>query len=403
MTVRTLTTTNRAGSTSTTRWDITTDVTLCQQTLEPSAYVVNPDKLATDLYECSLMIFLGLIRHPSAETVISQCLRTQLQRFRLWGSDFDAREGGLDGKIANSDRLKDVLLPVLGRMADSLVKIAHRRSQDSELMDVIAKVELLNEEALRTNFQTFLGEEDGEMGGLDVASILDDVTSSGSEVSTINELSETDELLQDVKFSNDCLFELGSVLQDSAERIVPSSDNVHRSTADSVNLLQNTAWPYIANVLEAFPSIDRDFVRRLGEANERRYHRLQTRRDKMVTGAQAYDVDTPGEESVLGSSSVQPSREGSTGIAQTDSTAPSTKLSSVFDTLTVSAPDPTRLKASKPALSVTSFASSLDESERRKRGRRLPKMPDDQPWGTPFNCSVCGDRLHNVWSSAEWV
>jgi hypothetical protein len=380
-----------------------TDVTLWQQTLEPSAYVVNPDKLATDLYECSLMIFLVLIRHPSAETVFSQCLRAQLQRLRLWGSDFDAREGGLDGKIANSDRLKDVLLPVLGRMADSLVKIAYRCSQDSELKDVISKVELLNEEALRTSFKTFLGEEDGEMDGLDIASILDDVTSSGSEVSTITELSENDELLQDVISSNDCLFELGSVLQDSAERIVPSSDNVRGSTGVSVNLLHNTAWPYISNVLEAFPSIDRDFARRLGEANERRYNLLQTRRDKMVTEAQASGIDIASEDSVLKSSSVQPSREGSTGFAQSDSTAPSTKLSSVFETLMVSAPDPTRFKASKTAPSVTTFASSLEESDQRKRGRRLPKMPDDQPWGTPFNCSVCGDKLHNVWSSAEWV
>lgn len=365
--------------------------------------MVNPDKLATDLYECSLMIFLVLIRHPSAETVFSQCLRTQLQRFRLWGSDFDAREGGLDKKIANSDRLKDVLLPVSGRMADFLVKIAHRCSQDTELEEVVSKVTLLNEEALKTNVQTLLGEEDGEMGGLDITSILDDVTSSGSEVSTITDLSEIDELLQDVKFSIDCLFELGSVLQDSAERIGSSSDNAHRSTAVSVNLLHNTAWPYISNVLEAFPSIDRDFARRLGEANERRYNRLQTRRDKTVTGAQASEIDTPGEGSALRSSSVHLSREGSTGFAQSDSTARSTKLSSVFDTLMVSAPDPTRLKASKTALSVTTFASSLDESDRRERGRRLPKMPDDQPWGTSFNCSVCGDKLHDVWSSAEWV
>lgn len=378
------------------------DITLWQKTLEPSGFVVNPDSLATDLYECSLRIFFVLIRHPSAEPVLLQPIRTQLQRFRLWGSDFDAREGGLDGKIANSDRLKDVLLPVLGRLADALAKIAHRRSQDNELEEVISRVRLLNEEVLG-NVRNGLDGEDADPDGLQFASILDEITSSGSEVSTIDESREIDELLQDVKSSNDCLFELGSVLQDSAESIVPSSRDIYGSKAISLTLLNNTAWPYISNIIEAYPSVDRDLARRLGEANERRYNRLQTQRDEAVAETQGSESDCSGEELVPRSSSVQESRPSSTGFAQSESTASSTQLSSVFDALAVSAPDPTRGKAPKPALSTTTFASTLDESDGQKRSRRLPKLPDEQPWGTPFNCTVCGDKLYNVWSSAEWV
>jgi len=394
--------TTRSGI-MTARSGIMTDINLWQQTLEPSGYVVNADKLATDLYECSLIIFLGLIRQSSTEPAFLQHIRTQLQRFRLWGSDFDAQEGGLDERIVNSDRLKDVLLPILGRMADALVKIARRRSQDIELEEVILRVRLLNEQSMEANVQTAPGGEDVEPEGLQLTLILDDITSSGSEDSIIDEPREIDELLQDVGSSNDCLFKLGSVLQDSAESIVPNPGNVHGSTAVNLSLLRNIAWPYISNILETYPSIDRDFARRLGEANERRYNRLQTQRNKTVTEDNGSENDISGEKSGERSSLVQISRQASTGSVQSNSTDPSTKLSSVFDNLTLSAPKPIKGKTPRAALSVTTFASSLGGNAGQNRGRGLPKMPDDQPWGTPFKCTVCGDALSNVWSSVEWV
>lgn len=380
-----------------------TDISLWQQTLDSSSFVVNPDKVATDLYECSLTIFIVLIRHPLAEPSFLQRIRTQFQRLRLWGGDFDAREGGLDERIVNCDRLKDVLLPVLGRMADALVEVARRLGRSNELEHVTSRVRLLNEEALGTKVQTDLDGEDTEPDRLQITSILDEITSSGSEVSTIDESREMDELVQDIKSSNDCLFELGSVLQDSAERIVPSSGNVDGSTAVNLSLLQNSAWPYISNIIEAYPLIGRDLARRLGEANERRYNRLQTQRDDAFAVTQGSESDDSDEGSLYKSSPVHHSRPSSTGFAQSDSTAASTKLSSVFDALKLSVSDPTRGNVPKTALSVTTFASTLNESDGQRCIRRLPQMPDDQPWGTPFNCTVCGDKLYNVWSSADWV
>lgn len=379
------------------------DISRWQATLELSRHVVNPNRLATEIYECSLTIFLRLVQPSLAEPAVQQRIRTQLQRFRLWGSDFDAREGGLDDKIANSDRVKDVLLQELGRQANALINLAHRLKQDTELEGVVARFKILNDQYLRTDHNIGAGEEDHEHDLLYSASVLDEITSSGSEVSTIDESSEIDELLQDIRFCNDCLFGLGSVLQDSAESIVPDFERADKSTAVNPSLLHNTAWSYISSVLEAYPSIDRDLAQRLGEANEQRYNRLQTRRDKATTKDPVIETDDSSEESVGECSAVQTDDQASTGFAQSESTVPSTELSSVFDTITLLRKNLKGNKSSKAPLSVTTFASSLDGNNEQRRGRGLPKMPDDQPWGIAFNCTLCGDKLSNVWSSAEWV
>lgn len=49
-----------------------------------------------------------------------------------------------------------------------------------------------------------------------------------------------------------------------------------------VQLFENTAWPYISSVMEKYPSTKPDFARRLGEANERRYKRLQQKRESLM-------------------------------------------------------------------------------------------------------------------------
>lgn len=313
-----------------------TDITLWQAALEPSGYVVDPDKLATDLYECSLIIFVRLVQPTQASSTLVPRIRTQLQRFQLWGNDFDAREGGLDEKIVHSDRLKDALLPLLGRMADALVKIAHRRGQDMELEDLTVKVKMLNDQCLTANGRRYAHGEEAEGDLFQIASILDEITSSGSEISSIDEAREIDELLKDVKSCNDCLFDIGSVLQDSAERIVPNSEKIHDSTAVTNELLHNTAWPFISNVLEAYPSIDRDFAQRLGGANERRYNRLQTQRSKAADDDHSSETNTPVKKSLHGSSSSQTSHQASTTFTQSDSSAPSTNISTVFDALSLS-------------------------------------------------------------------
>ena len=148
------------------------------------------------------------------------------------------------------------------------------------------------------------------------------------------------------------------------------------------------------SIIEAYPSIDKTFARRLGEANELRYARLQAKRDRAQAGRTDADSDDPSGEIV---EETLPSQ--SQSRVSSDFTAPSTKFSSNFDGASFNSAKNPKLRA--PA-SEPIFASSVLEDDSQKRSREIPKMPEDQPWGTPLSCTVSGDYLENVWSSVHW-
>lgn len=379
------------------------DISSWRLTLESSGFVVDPDRLATDLYESSLRIFFRLIEYPSENPADIRAIRTQLQRYRLWGCDFDAREGGLDQKIARSERLKDALLPVLVRMAEALLEIAYRKCLATELEDIFYKIRALSDQCPRIGGGKDLQINDNDIDPFQLLSVLDEITSSGSETSIIHESDEVEELLGNIQSCNDCLFRLGSVLQDSAEEVLPEAKQPQDTNLSTPDLVHNTAWAYISGVLEAYPSIDPQLARRLGEANEERYNRLQRRREIACAKCHAKHEDSIGEGSDKSSSCERTTQRASTKPARSESTFASTEISSVFDTFKVSTSERVREKRKKAPLSVTTFASSLESDNRQVNERGIPKMPDDHPWGTPFNCTLCGDLLSNVWSSAQWM
>ena len=111
-------------------------------------------------------------------------------------------------------------------------------------------------------------------------------------------MAELEDLLRDTQSYNACLFGLSSVLEDSAEKAVPGFDDFQSLEASNRELLRNSALPYIASIIEAYSSIDRTFARRLGEANELRYARLQERRDRAQAGPTDTDSDDSSEEMV---------------------------------------------------------------------------------------------------------
>jgi len=74
------------------------DVALWQRKLPSSNLASDPGRIATNLFENSLQLFHGLLRTRAEklDRFVLQRLRAQAQRLSLWGSNFDAREGGLD-------------------------------------------------------------------------------------------------------------------------------------------------------------------------------------------------------------------------------------------------------------------------------------------------------------------
>ena len=368
------------------------DISSWQRTLEAPEYLVDPNGLATSLYECCLQLFLCLVKRPvpGLDSSVQRRLHTQAQKFKLWGVSFNAREGELDQKIVGADSLRNALLPILSGMGETLVALARRLNKAEELADICSQLHLLKVQVSEVTIQSSQSNDD-KFPQIS----LDEFSSLESEDSNVDEMAEFEDIIHDTQSYNACLFGLSSVLEDPAEKVASGLDASQSLEFSSQELLTNSAWPYITSIIESYPSIDRTFARRLGEANEVRYARLQARRDHVQAGPTDTDDDDPSEPILQ---ETQPSL--SQYHVSSDFTAPSTELASIFDSASFnSAIEP---KARAPA-SVTSFASSVMEENPQKCRRGIPKMPEDKPWGTPFNCTVCGEHLENVWSTVQWV
>ncbi len=368
------------------------DIPSWQQSLEAPKYSVDPNRLVARLYECCLQVFSCFVKHPvpGLDSSIQRRLRTQAQKFKLWGVSFNAREGELDQKLVGADRLKNALLPILSGMGETLVTLARRLNKAEELADTCSQFQLLKVQVSEVTAQLYPNDD-----GIFPQIALDELSSLESGDSSVDEMAELEDLLRDTQSFNACLFGLSSVLEDPAEKVTPSVDDSQSLEGSSRELLKDSAWPYITSIIEAYPSIDRTFARRLGEANELRYARLQARRDRAQAGPIDTDSNDLPEEFVP---EVQPSQ--SQGRVSSNFTTSGTELSSIFGSTSF---NPAKKPKIRDPASVTTFASSVLEDDSQKRSRGIPKLAEDQPWGTPFCCTVCGDYLENVWSSVQWV
>lgn len=362
-------------------------VSAWQQSLEPSSFVFDPDRLATDLYQSCCQLLVALVRNPSPAPKVSlqHRLRAQAQKLKLWGSDHTADEGRLDVLLRGADRLKSILLPIFIDLINALISLARGLSLERKLSDLCLRLQSLKLQASEA-----IPQQDND--DIDAA-VLDELSSFGSETSSHDEAEELEELVKDVHFQIDCLYGLGSVLQNSAEEV---GKDTFTATQENLNqtYLNSIARPYVANIIDAYPSIDKGFAQRLGEANERRYKRLlDSRNDAMA----AEDDSEHGSSNDDREEDARPA-PGRSLVESTasESTAPSTQLSSLFD-------QNHRKPRPKATESVTSFASSVDDPSVQRRTRGIPKMPEDRPWGQPFKCTVCGEKLSTVWSTAQWV
>lgn len=363
-----------------------------KQSLEAPKYLVDPNRLATSLYERCLQIFLYVVKGPGPgfDPSIQRRLHTQAQKFKLWGVSFNAPEGELDQRLVGADRLKNALLPILSGMGETLVTLARRLNKAEQLADTISHFQLLKDQVSEVTTQSCPNDDD-----IFSQISLDELSSPESGDSGVDEMAELEDLLRDTRSYNACLFGLSSVLEDPAEKAIASVDHSRSLETSTRELLKTSAWPYITSIIQAYPSIDRKFARRLGEANELRYTRLQGRRDRAQAGPTETDGDDSSEELGQG---IQPSQ--SQGRVSSDFTAPSAELSSIFDSISSNPAKKPKIRA--PA-SVSTFASSILDETSQKRSRGIPRMPEDQPWGTPFSCTICGEYLENVWSSIGWV
>lgn len=384
------------------------DVPSWQLTIQPSDQFLHPDRVATNLYQCSLKILTELVEGGEEELGATklECLFDQEQRLRLWGNNFDAREGGLDECLVGADEMKEDLLPLLLRLADTLVELLRLLDLGQGLQDVCSRIEDLRMQVFDVIDAPVIGDSTENMcGDTSSSGSTDGSSSSGSDISSDGEAFKLEQLIEDLEMHIVLLYRLGPVLYDPADKAPGALDYPRGAIYDQPNgsLLSNTAGPRILKIVDTYRSIDRNFARRLGEANEIRYNRLREARDKAKLQSYESDTECSDEnsseviEQQFSSPSQAPTRQ-----TPTEFTAPSTELSSIFDKPQTRTPTSIKI-APKPAASVTSFAPSLVSESTPSQKRGIPQIPNNNGLLEVFDCTICGSRLSNVSNSAAWV
>lgn len=176
-----------------------------------SDYAHEPPGLVNDLYYCCLQIALGIVKSPgpTLTSSSSQRLRTQVPKLSLWGNDFD------QGYLHGADRLSNALLSIFEDLAGTLTALAQHFPSEDKLSEILAlthKYKTLASEAVSRPKPR--GHDDG-LGDFTV----DELSSSGSEGPSNDEVDQLEDLIKDVQFHNECLYGLGPVLHNSAEKV----------------------------------------------------------------------------------------------------------------------------------------------------------------------------------------
>ena len=203
-----------------------TEISLWQLTLEPPGQILDPERLATNLFLNSVHILNELTKNGEMDfsPAMIQRLNHQKHSYKLWCSDLDAREGGLDDKLVGTSHVKGTLLRILRRMAEALVVMAQQTSLAEGLVDVFQQIEELNFQVSQVIDKSAIDEDENKYRALSSSAIsfpeinLDDLSSSESESSSQEDVFKIEEAAGDIELSNDLLCQLGPALHDCADR-----------------------------------------------------------------------------------------------------------------------------------------------------------------------------------------
>jgi len=173
------------------------------------------------------------------------------------------------------------------------------------------------------------------------------------------------------------------------------------------------ARPFVLAIWDRFPSMEKVLVRRLGEANWDRRQRLREKlsaalelRANPAANNDEPDIEDTGD-TVVGDSERQVTRyEASTlgssfshpSTYQSSTTRSGFSEPSIFDRDSILIPNHQRRSIAE---STTSFASSTMDGSGPGQ-RRVPNLPDNYDFGSPFECPICGDILTELRHRADW-
>jgi hypothetical protein len=221
-----------------------------------------------------------------------------------------------------------------------------------------------------------------------------------------------EEVVEDLSAYMENLIDLSPSLDHPAIDTVLIEDPT-TSLNDILSGATEPARPFVLAIWDRFPSLEKVLVRRLGEANWDRRQRLREKlsaalelRANLATNNDESDIEdtadtvvgdaerrmTRYEASTVGSSFSHPS------TYQSSTTRSGFSEPSIFDRGSLFIINPQRRSIAE---SMTSFASSAMDGSRPGE-RRVPNLPDNYDFESPFQCPICGDILTELRHRADW-
>jgi hypothetical protein len=219
-----------------------------------------------------------------------------------------------------------------------------------------------------------------------------------------------EDIVEDLKVYNEGLIDLTPSLETPANDSVVIED-INLTLMDDLSSISEPARPYVLLIKDRFPSTPANLVKRLGEANWQRRERL--REKKASAPAMGPDSSNEDETSSMSETvtdnvqhrisirrsprtSIIDSSVSFASIYQSNTTVSDFSNPSIFDHDAVQLP--VIQKARIVAESVTSFATSMADGGQR----RVPNLPYEHDFESPFQCTICGDVLRDIRSRADW-
>lgn len=222
-----------------------------------------------------------------------------------------------------------------------------------------------------------------------------------------------DDIVEDLKVYIETLMDLTPSLENPAIDFVAIEQSSLTTANDLLNVSE-PARPFVLIIKDRFPSVEAGLVKKLGEANWQRRERLAMKlaENQRMSTISSSDSDTSSADETVtdamhrqaaGNRSSRASGVGSSmsfaSNYQSITTASNFSETSIFDSN--SARISTLQHRESMAESFTSFATSIAEGVDNGQ-RRLPSLPLNYDFASPFPCKICGSVQRGISNRADW-
>jgi hypothetical protein len=236
---------------------------------------------------------------------------------------------------------------------------------------------------------------------------------TNSDSSSFMSVDNFEDIVEDLKVYSESLMDLTPSLENPASDFIAVEQSTISLEGDLLSVAE-PARPFVLIIKDRFPSVDDGLVKKLGEANWQRRERLSRKlaHSQRMSTLSSSDSDTASadgtivdlaQRQAIGNrpprASIIRSSMSFASNYQSITTISNFSEPSIFDRRSTHIPMNQQRRS--VAESFTSFATSIGKGGDNGQ-RRLPRLPSNHDFNSPFQCKICGDIRRDISNRADW-